>query len=222
MSTVGTPGRAVFGPLSKIAREGCSKRSRVQIGTSRRSTIVEERVRRAPVAYQDLRERDAAVEGEQGSRVRRSRRSADATRSTPRMSCATPACPTRRTAAVREVRQPPRPQLRPRGRRGRRDRSRHRLRPRPEAPLGCDPRRVIEDVDHRNLNSDVPWLEGISRPPRTWPSRSGSGCAQSSRPDRCARSACGRRTRTGPRSVSAPRRCAAAERSATRSPISMS
>src|SRR5262245_13624720 len=44
---------------------------------------------------------------------------------------------------------------------------------------------------------------GASQPPRTWPWRSGSGSARSSRRERCARSACGRRTRTGPRSVAA-------------------
>ena len=40
-------------------------------------------------------------------------------------------------------------------------------------------RRVISDVDHRNLNTDVPWLPGASRPPRTsrWRSGSGSGGA---------------------------------------------
>ena len=30
----------------------------------------------------------------------------------------------------------------------------------PQAALGCHLRRVIQDVDHRNLNTDVPWLEG--------------------------------------------------------------
>src|SRR5262245_33728538 len=45
---------------------------------------------------------------------------------------------------------------------------------------------------------------GSSRPRRTWPWRSGRGCARSSRPARFARSVFGRPTRTGPRSVSAP------------------
>src|SRR5262245_57678844 len=44
---------------------------------------------------------------------------------------------------------------------------------------------------------------GASRPPRTWPSRSGSGSALSCPMGCCTRSACGRRTRTGPRSVAA-------------------
>src|SRR6478609_6978796 len=41
----------------------------------------------------------------------------------------------------------------------------------------------------------------VSRPPRTWPSPSGRGSTRSSRRGCCGRSACGRRTRTGPRLV---------------------
>ena len=62
-------------------------------------------------------------------------------------------------------------------------------------------RQVIQDVDHRNLNTDVPWLEGASRRPRTSPWSSGTGSGQSSRTGCCGRSACGRPRRTGPRSV---------------------
>src|SRR5437763_118252 len=43
-----------------------------------------------------------------------------------------------------------------------------------------------------------------SRPPRTWRWRSGKGSARSCRRDRCGRSSCGRRTRTGRRSVIKP------------------
>src|SRR5690349_5722314 len=42
---------------------------------------------------------------------------------------------------------------------------------------------------------------GSSRPPRTWRWRSGRGSVRSCPRDRCGRSGCGRRTRTGQRSV---------------------
>src|SRR5438876_5174311 len=47
----------------------------------------------------------------------------------------------------------------------------------------------------------LPGWRGSSRPPRTWPWRSGRGSARSSRKDRCALSGCGRPTRTGQKSV---------------------
>ena len=65
-------------------------------------------------------------------------------------------------------------------------------------------RQVIRDVDHRNLNTDVAWLKGLvpttenlaqavwERLGRSFP----TGC--------CGRSGSGRRTRTGPRSVTRP------------------
>ena len=64
-------------------------------------------------------------------------------------------------AAVRQVRAPARSQLRARGRRRRPDRlsatgyvlDLKRL-------ADIIERRIIRDVDHRNLNTDVPWLEG--------------------------------------------------------------
>jgi 6-pyruvoyltetrahydropterin/6-carboxytetrahydropterin synthase len=123
---------------------------------------VEERVRRAPVAYQDLTERDAAVEGEQGSRG------------------ATIAKVSRRETfnAAHQLYDP-----------ARSDEENERLFGKcmhlhghnyvlevvvaGEIQAGTGyvldlkhlsdviHRRVIQDVDHRNLNSDVPWLRGL-------------------------------------------------------------
>jgi 6-pyruvoyltetrahydropterin/6-carboxytetrahydropterin synthase len=40
-------------------------------------------------------------------------------------------------------------------------------------------RQVIRDVDHRNLNADVPWLKGRVPSTETWPGHSGNGSGRS-------------------------------------------
>jgi hypothetical protein len=40
-------------------------------------------------------------------------------------------------------------------------------------------RQVIRDVDHRNLNTDVPWLKGRVPSAETWPGHSGNGSGRS-------------------------------------------
>ena len=60
---------------------------------------------------------------------------------------------------------------------------------------------VIRDVDHRNLNTDVPWLKGCVPTTENLARPSGSGSSRSFRTGCCGRSGSGRPTRTGPRSV---------------------
>ena len=38
---------------------------------------------------------------------------------------------------------------------------------------------IIRDVDHRNLNTDVPWLKGRVPSTKTWPGHSGNGSGRS-------------------------------------------
>ena len=65
-------------------------------------------------------------------------------------------------------------------------------------------RQVIRDVDHRNLNTDVPWLKGRVPTAENLAGASGSGCSRSSPTGCCGRSGSGRPTRTGPRSLARP------------------
>ena len=81
-------------------------------------------------------------------------------------------------------------------------------------------RQVIRDVDHRNLNTDVPWLKGrvpTSREPG--PGHSGSGSGRSFPTGCCGRSGSGRPTRTGPRSVTRPEAPAGPAHGSLREPV---